>query len=145
MANIKGKAPKVALPSKKADFGEDLGEVDEEDIDDTAGAMLVPVVNHSAATVKFKIGTRVYLMRSGQVENLEAAYGAPRQVRAGGDALPSVVELETNRKVLPVADPRVQKDESGVPIAHLEYRAKQKAAEDAKRAAKNPPQNQPRA
>lgn len=137
MAQSNGKAPRPALPRKNADLGEDLGELPEDEVDDdSAGAILVPVINVSGTNVKFKVGTRWYKMRPGQIEKLEAAYGAPRVVRPGADPLPAVCELETNRKVLQVNDPRVDKDADGVPIKHREFiawEAKQREAKSAQK------------
>ncbi len=136
-SNTKGKAPRLVQPRKEqlASMGEDLGELPEDDDEDIDLASdQVEVVNVSPGSVKFKVAGRTYKLRPGEIAQLEAAYGTPRIMRAGGDPMPSTVELETQRKVLPVLDHRVPKNDAGMPLVSIEMNARRLEAAQAKRA-----------
>lgn len=110
-------------------LGEDLldqmPEIDEDEFAIDSSQLPVVCV-YNGAPVRFTIAGRKYLMRHGDIAYVEANYAIPRQLQPGADSIPSVIELETNRKVLPVQDPRVPKDpESGTPMITLQ---KQRAA-----------------
>jgi hypothetical protein len=127
------RAPSPLQPSKRGGLGDDAVSTEEaegyvfgdDDDDDDLSNKLVQVVCIADTGAKFEIGRRRYRLRKGQIAEIEAAYGTPRVFRQGGDPLPSVVELETGRKVLPVSDPRVDKNEAGVPLVTVTYRAAQ--------------------
>lgn len=110
-------------------MGEDvLDQVEDDDEEDfDPASTLVEVVSMYPGTVKFNLAGRKYKLKQGQVERVEGAYGTPRLMRPNTDPLPSVVELLTNRKVLPVLDPRVDKDSDGVPLVSIEMLRRREA------------------
>lgn len=123
-------------------LGEDLVDMMPDDYEDeeafSTQSTLVPVINMWQGLVKFELAGRRYRLKRGEIAMVEGAYGTPRLFRQGGDPLPSVIEMETGRKVLPVSDPRVDKDKAtDKPILHLEFLAKQDE-EMAKRRAAQP-------
>jgi hypothetical protein len=124
------KAPSVAGQRLLKRLGDDdiLDQVDDsEDELDTASSLVQVVCLYEGPVVKFNIAGRKYRMRFGDVERLEMAYAAPIQMRPGTDPQPAVIEMLTNRKVLPVLDPRVDKNADGVPIAALEAQTRKAA------------------
>lgn len=68
----------------------------------------VEVVNVGPSTVKFDIDGNRIVLKPGHVIPIHKSYGLPRPTQPNRDPLPSVVELLTDRKVLPVTDPRAK-------------------------------------
>lgn len=93
----------------------------EDDEDYNTASTLVPVINAWHGLVKFEMAGRRYRLKPGEIAMVEGAYGTPRVFRKGGDPIPSVVELDTGRKVLPVSDPRIDKDQTGEPVLHRRF------------------------
>lgn len=131
------KLPRVAGSSFKSDrMGVDiLDQVDEFDDDEiSAFQTMVPVVClFDGAAVRFNISGRKYVMRHGDIQPIEAGYACIRQLQENGDPIPSAIELLTNRKVLPVSDARVIKDQDGTPQVTVQARAKVAEAKAAAR------------
>lgn len=103
---------------------------DDEDDDDgnVAGTLMEVVCVHPGAVVKFTIDGHRHKMREGDVIKIPAAYACPVQFKPQSDPLPSVIERETMRKVLPLTDPRVKRDEkTGEPLAFKARRAREEA------------------
>lgn len=123
-SNKKNKAPKLAgshIKLGSVDMPDDDADADDADDDFDPKSSMVEVVCLQGGA-KFAIAGRRYKMRPGDIAQVEGAYGTPRLMRPGSDPLPSVVELLTGRKVLPVLDPRVDKDANGEPLIAVQAR-----------------------
>ncbi len=133
------RAPRVAGSAYlKQDLGEDFpDQVDDDDDDPTAPSSTAPVVClYEGPAVKFQIAGRTYRMRAGDIEQIQVGYICQRHNNPQGDPIPSAIEMMTNRKVLPVADPRVPKNADGIPLVTVTARARAAAAERAAEADK---------
>jgi hypothetical protein len=139
MASKPNKAPRVAHAGMlKRDMGEDFpDQVDDytED-DDSEFSQMVPIVCvYDGPAVRFKISNRSYVMRYGEIKEIEFNYACLRNMQAQGDPIPSAIELVTNRKVLPVASTAVPKDAEGTPMATVEARRRAQAAQQKQQSA----------
>lgn len=82
---------------------------DEEDEDDVIPSDLVQIVNVSSQMAKFELDGMKYKLRPGQIGECRASYARPMQLQKSADPLPSVVDRETNGRVLCVEDPRAKR------------------------------------
>ena len=68
----------------------------------------IEVINISSSVQRFVIDNDRIRLNPGQSMRLNRAYAAPRKLHEGRDPLPPVIELLTNKQVLPVTDPRAR-------------------------------------
>lgn len=67
------------------------------------------IVNISSQTVRFQIDNQKIVMQPGDRRRINANYATARALQPNRDPVPSVVELLTNKMVLPVDHPKVPK------------------------------------
>lgn len=68
----------------------------------------VEVMNISSEIMKFEISGVRYKLSPRETAHIHKNYAIPRIMQEGRDPVPSVIELLTNRKVLPTSDKRVR-------------------------------------
>jgi hypothetical protein len=68
----------------------------------------VDVINIGSTPMRFEIDGVRYKLAPGEMTKIHKAYALPRQMQAGKDAVPSAVELLTNKQVLWVGDKRAR-------------------------------------
>lgn len=90
-------------PPQVADQEDDNG-IDGDDDGD-----MVDVINVSPQVARFQLDGMRYKLKPGQVSQCRATYARPMKLRPGADPIPSVIDRETNGRVLCVEDPRAKK------------------------------------
>jgi len=78
-----------------------------DDLENQQETNSVECVNISARVVRFEIAGTRYALKPGQSVFLHKSYALARKMAANRDAIPSVVELQTSKMVLPITDKRV--------------------------------------
>lgn len=72
-----------------------------QDIKD-AESELIEVINISADKVVFIIDSYRHVLKPKEISKIPTVYAMPRKLQPDRDPIPSVIELETGGKVLPV-------------------------------------------
>jgi len=65
-------------------------------------------INISDAPAKFQLDNHTVTLKPKQKVRVPKAYTTKRVFKEGNDPMPSVIELETGKRVLPVSDPRAK-------------------------------------
>lgn len=98
MARAKDQSQNLSAPNHQDDAPEDADAHQETNS--------VECVNISARVVRFEIAGTRYALKPGQSVFLHRSYALARKMAANRDAIPSVVELQTAKMVLPITDQR---------------------------------------
>lgn len=69
---------------------------------------MIEVINISSERAVFVLDDYKYVLKPRETAKIHKNYGQNRQLQEGKDPIPSVIELETNGKVLPVTDKRAR-------------------------------------
>jgi hypothetical protein len=73
---------------------------------ETEDTNTIECVNISSETIRFEISGMRYRLGPKDKVHLHKNYALPRAMQPGRDPVPSVVDLLTNHRVLPVTDKR---------------------------------------
>lgn len=68
----------------------------------------VEVVNISSERMKFELEGQMHVMKPGDRRRVPRYLTVSRVMQKGKDPVPSAIELLTNKKVLPITDPRAR-------------------------------------
>lgn len=82
-------------------------QVQDED-DDGGQDDLVEVINISGEIMRFELDGAKYKLKPKQTVKVHQSYGTAKKLQSDRDAVPSTVELLTNKKVLPITDSRAK-------------------------------------